>query len=86
VIKMDEYQIIDLVNNAVFLTEDIRDKVNELSSRYNFVDSAEVGVNVETDSDEIIKLMVNEYYRPDYVVGFVEIDDKFSKLIIRKVK
>jgi len=83
---MDEYQIIDLVNNAVFLTEDIRDKVNELSSRYNFVDSAEVGVNVETDSDEIIKLMVNEYYRPDYVVGFVEIDDKFSKLIIRKVK
>lgn len=83
---MDEYQVIDLVNNAVFLTEDIRDKVNELSSRYNFVDSAEVGVNVETDSDEIIKLMVNEYYRPDYVVGFVEIDDKFSKLIIRKVK
>lgn len=83
---MDEYQVIDLVNNAVFLTEDIRDKVNELSSRYNFVDSAEVGVNVETDSDEIIKLMVNEYYRPDYVVGFIEIDDKFSKLIIRKVK
>lgn len=83
---MDEYQVIDLVNNAVFLTEDIRDKVNELSSRYNFVDSAEVGVNVETDSDEIIKLMVNEYYRPDYVAGFVEIDDKFSKLIIRKVK
>lgn len=82
---MDEYQIIDLVNNAVFLTEDIRDKVNELSSRYNFVDSAEVGVNVETDSDEIIKLMVNEYCRPVYVVGFVEIDDKFSKLIIRKV-
>lgn len=79
---MDEYQIIDLVNNAVFLTEDIHDKINELSSRYNFVDSAEVGVNVETDSDEIIKLMVNEYYRPDYVVGFVEIDDKFSKLII----
>lgn len=83
---MDEYQVIDLVNNAVFLTEDIRDKVNELSSRYNFVDSAEVGVNVETDSDEIIKLIVSEYYRPDYVVGFVEIDDKFSKLIIRKVK
>lgn len=83
---MDEYQVIDLVNNAVFLTEDIRDKVNELSSRYNFVDSAEVGVNVETDSDEIIKLMVNKYYRPDYVVGFTEIDDKFSKLIIRKVK
>ena len=82
---MDEYQIIDLVNNAVFLTEDIHDKINELSSRYNFVDSAEVGVNVETDSDEIIKVMVNEYYRPDYVVGFVEIDDKFSKLIIRKV-
>lgn len=83
---MDEYQVIDLVNNAVFLTEDIRDKVNELSIKYNFVDSAEVGVNVETDSDEIIKLMVNEYYRPDYVVGFIEIDDKFSKLIIRKVK
>lgn len=83
---MDEYQVIDLVNNAVFLTEDIRDKVNELSSRYNFVNSAEVGVNVETDSDEVIKLMVSDYYRPDYVVGFAEIDDKFSKLIIRKVK
>ena len=83
---MDEYQVIDLVDNAVFLTEDIRDKVNGLSSKYNFVNSAEVGVNVETDSDEIIKLMVNEYYRPDYVVDFVEIDDKFSKLIIRKVK
>ena len=83
---MDEYQVINLVNNAVFLTEDIRDKVNELSSKYNFVNSAEVGVNVETDSDEVIKLMVNEYHRPDYVVGFVEIDDKFSKLIIRKVK
>ena len=83
---MDEYQVIDLVNNAVFLTEDIHDKVNELSNKYNFVNSAEVGVNVETDSDEIIKLMVNEYYRPDYVVDFVEIDDKFSKLIIRKVK
>lgn len=83
---MDEYQVIDLVNNAVFLTEDIRDKVNELSNKYNFVNSAEVGINVETDSDEVIKLMVNEYYRPDYVVGFSEIDDKFSKLIIRKVK
>nr|DAL48000.1 MAG TPA_asm: hypothetical protein [Caudoviricetes sp.] len=83
---MDEYQVIDLVNNTVFLTEDIRDKVNELSNKYNFVNSAEVGINVETDSDEVIKLMVNEYYRPDYVVGFTEIDDKFSKLIIRKVK
>ena len=83
---MDEEQIVDLVNNSVFLTEDIRDKVNELSRIYNFVDSTEVGVNVETDSDEIIKLMVSDYYRPEYVVGFVEIDDKFSKLIIRKVK
>lgn len=83
---MDECQIIDLVNNAVFLTEDIHDKINELSSKYNFVNCAEVGVNVETDSDEVIKLMVSDYYRPDYVVGFVEIDDKFSKIIIRKVK
>ena len=83
---MDEYQVIDLVNNAVFLTEDIRDKVNELSSKYNFVNSAEVGVNVETDSDEVIKLMVSDYYKPDYVVGLSEIDDKFSKLIIRKVR
>ena len=83
---MDEYQVIDLVNNAVFLTEDIRGKINELSSKYNFVDSAEVGINVETDSDEVIKLMVSDYYKPDYVVGISEIDDKFSKLIIRKVK
>lgn len=83
---MDDYQIADLVNNAVFLTEDIRDKVNEPSSKYNFVNSAEVGVNVETDGDEVIKLMVSNYYKPDCVVDFVEIDDKFSKLIIRKVK
>lgn len=83
---MDEYEVIDLVNNSVFLTEDIRDKINELSSKYNFVDCAEVGINVETDSDEVIKLMVSDYYRPDYVVGFAEIDDKFSKLIIRKVQ
>lgn len=82
---MDEYQIIDLVNNAVFLTEDIHDKINELSSKYNFVNCTEVGINVETDSDEVIKLMVSDYYLPDYVVGFAEIDDKFSKLIIRKV-
>lgn len=84
--EMDEEQIVDLVNNSVFLTEDIHDKVNELSRKYNFVNFAEVGINVETDSDEVIKLMVADYYRPDYVVGFAEIDDKFSKLIIRKVK
>ena len=84
--EMDEEQIVDLVNNSVFLTEDIHDKVNELSRKYNFVNFAEVGINVETDGDEAIKLMVSGYYRPDYVVGFAEIDDKFSKLIIRKVK
>lgn len=83
---MNEYQVIDLVNNSVFLTENIHEKVNELSSRYNFVNSAEVGINVETDSDEDIKLMVRYYYKPDYVFGVVEIDDKFSKIIIRKVK
>lgn len=30
---MDEYQVIDLVNNAVFLTEDIRDKFSKLIIR-----------------------------------------------------
>ncbi len=75
-----------MLNNAVFLTEDIRDKVNELSRIYNFVNSTEVGVNVETDSDEVIGMMVSDYYKPEFVVGFAEIDDKFSKLIIRKVK
>ena len=75
-----------MLNNAVFLTEDIHDKVGELSRIYNFVNSAEIGVNIETDTDEVIRLMVSDYYRPEYVVGFVEIDDKLSKLIIRKVK
>lgn len=75
-----------MLNKAVFLTEDAHDKVNELSRIYNFVNSADVGINIETDSDEVIGLMVSDYYRPEYVVGFVEIDDKFSKLIIRKVK
>lgn len=74
-----------MLNNAVFLTDDIRDKVNELSRIYNFVDSTEVGINIETDSDEVIEMMVSDYYKPEYVVGFAEIDDKFSKLIIRKV-
>lgn len=75
-----------MLNNAVFLTDDIRDKVNELSRIYNFVDSNEVGINVETDSDEVIGMMTSDYYKPEFVVGFAEIDDKFSKLIIRKVK
>lgn len=74
-----------MLNNAVFLTDDIRDKVNELSRIYNFVDSTEVGINIETDSDKVIEMMVSDYYKPEYVVGFAEIDDKFSKLIIRKV-
>lgn len=74
-----------MLNNAVFLTDDIRDKVNELSRIYNFVDSTEVGINIETDSDEVIEMTVSDYYKPEYVVGFAEIDDKFSKLIIRKV-
>ena len=34
---MNEYQVIGLANNVVFLTEDIHDKVNELSGEYNFV-------------------------------------------------
>lgn len=83
---MNEHDIMVLLNNSVFLTKDIHDKVNELSSKYDFVNSVEVGINVETDSDEVIKLMVDNTYRLDYVVGFSEIDDKFSKLIVRKVK
>nr|DAV34469.1 MAG TPA: hypothetical protein [Caudoviricetes sp.] len=84
---MDEFDMAFMLNNAVFLTEDVHDKVNELSRIYNFVNSAEVGINIETDSDEVIGLMISDYYyRPEYVVGFVEIDDKLSKLIIRKVK
>lgn len=73
---MNEYEVMLLLNNAVFPTEDIHDKVNELARNYDFMACSDISVDPVKDS-------VDDIY---YVVGFTEIDDKFSKLIIRKVK
>lgn len=83
---MDEYQVIEFVNNAVFLTEDIRDKVDELSGRYDFMACSDISVDPVKDSDDVIADALKSWCNIHYVVGFAEIDDKFSKLIIRKVK
>nr|DAN74074.1 MAG TPA: hypothetical protein [Caudoviricetes sp.] len=83
---MDEHDIMVLLNNAVFPTEDIRDKVNELSENYDFMPCSDISVDLVKDSDDAIADAIKNWYNIYYVIGFVEIDDKFSKLIIRKVK
>lgn len=83
---MNEYEIMTPLNNAVFTTEDIYDKVNELARNYDFTDCKDVGVDLLNDDEETISIMLMGDYNIRYVVGFSEIDDKFSKLIIRKVK
>lgn len=83
---MNEYEIMTLLNNAVFTTENIYDKVNELARNYDFIDCKDVGIDLLNDDEETISIMLMGYYNIRYVVGFSEIDDKFSKLIIRKVK
>lgn len=83
---MNEYEIMTLLNNAVFATEDIHDKVNELAQNYDVINCNDLSIDLANDSDNVIKTMLMGYYDIRYVVGFAEIDDKFSKLIIRKVK
>lgn len=83
---MNEYEVMLLLNNAVFPTQDIHDKVNELTRFYDFINCTDLGIDLAKDSDETIECMLMGYYDIRYVVGFAEIDDKFSKLIIRKVK
>lgn len=83
---MDEYGIMILLNNAVFATEDIHDKVTELARKHDFINCKDLSIDLAKDNDETISYMLMGYYDIRYVVGFVEIDDKFSKLIIRKVK
>lgn len=83
---MDKHDILVLLNNAVFPTEDIHDKVNELTRFYDVIDCTDLLIDLAKDSDETIEYMLMGYYDIRYVVGFAEIDDKFSKLIIRKVK
>ena len=83
---MDKHDIMLVLNNAVFPTEDIHDKVNELTRFYDFMNCADLSIDLAKDSNETINHMLMGCYDIRYVVGFVEIDDKFSKLIIRKVK
>ena len=83
---MNEYGIMILLNNAVFATEDIHDKVNELARNHDFINCKDLSIDLAKDSDETISYMLMGYYDIRYVVGFVEIDDKFSKLIIRRMK
>lgn len=83
---MNEYEIMMLLNNAVFPTEYIHDKVNELAINYDFMDCSDISVDPVKDSDDVIADALMSWHNINYVVGFAEIDDKFSKLIIRKVK
>lgn len=82
---MDKDDVIELLNNAVFATEDIYEKVCELTRKRDFIDCSDLSIDLAKDSDETISNMLMGYYDIKYVVGFAEIDDKFSKLIIRKV-
>ena len=83
---MDKDDIITLLNNAVFPTEDIYITVTELARFHDFIDCTDLSVDLVKDSDATIECVLMGYYDIRYVVGFAEIDDKFSKLIIRKVK
>jgi hypothetical protein len=83
---MNEYEVMLLLNNAVFPTEDIHDKVNELARNYDFMACSDIPIDPVKDSDDVIADAIKSWYNINYVVGFAEIDDKFSKLIIRKVK
>nr|DAT00656.1 MAG TPA: hypothetical protein [Caudoviricetes sp.] len=85
---MTEYEIIVLLNNAVFTIEDIHDKINELSNTYDIANFAYVSLNLaEEEEDEVyLQRLLSDSPNTQYVVGLAEIDDKFSKLIIRKVK
>jgi hypothetical protein len=82
---MDKHDIMTLLNNAVFPTEHIQDKVDELTRQHDCIDCIDLSIDLAKDSDETIECMLMGYYDIKYVVGFAEIDDKFSKLIIRKV-
>ena len=83
---MDEHNIMVLLNNVVFLTEDIHDKATELANNYNFADYTYVSLNLEQESEAYLKRLLSDCPNIHYVIGLSEIDDKFSKLIIRKVK
>ena len=83
---MNEYEVMILLNNAVFPTEDIHDKLNELTRNYDFMDVSEAVFDTREESNEYLEYLLTDYPNLPYVVGFAEIDDKFSKLIIRKVK
>lgn len=82
---MNKDDVMELLNNAVFATEDIYEKVCELTRNRDSIDCSDLSIDLVKDSDETISNMLIGYYDIKYVVGFAEIDDKFSKLIIRKV-
>lgn len=83
---MNEYEIMVLLNNVVFTTEDIHDKINELSNTYDIANFAYVSLNLAEEDEAHLQRLLSDSPNTQYVVGFAEIDDKFSKLIIRKVK
>lgn len=83
---MNEYEVMLLLNNAVFPTEDIHDKLNELTRNYDFMDVSGAVFDTREESNEYLEHLLTDYPNIHYVVDYVGIDDKFSKLIIRKVK
>lgn len=83
---MNEYEVMTVLHNAVFLTDDIHDKIDELCITYDIANFAYVSVNLPEEDDAYLQRLLSDRPSIKYVAGFVEIDDKFSKLIIRKVK
>lgn len=83
---MNEYEVMIPLDNAIFPTEDIHDKLNELTRNYDFMDVSGAIFDARKESNEYLEYLLTGYSSIHYVVDFVEIDDKFSKLIIRKVK
>lgn len=83
---MDESQMATLLNNSVFVTEGIHDKAAELADNYNFADFTYVSLNLEQEDSAYLKRLLSDCPNIQYVVGLSEIDDKFSKPIIRKVE
>nr|DAV34470.1 MAG TPA: hypothetical protein [Caudoviricetes sp.] len=83
---MNEHEVMTLLNNAVFVTEDLHDKAAELVDNYNFADFTYVSLHLEEEDCTYLKRLLSDCPNIHYVIGLSEIDDKLSKLIIRKVK
>ena len=58
---MTKYDAMILLNNVVFTTEDVRDKVDELTGHYGYIDCADVEIDPANDDDETISIILMGY-------------------------